>query len=99
MARAVLIVNATQIVVSESNPQGLFSVMSGYPKTFDSALNNGDTELTMKKAKSEYYDRLGKNYGDTNENRVMTTVTLEVADGEQMLKEVIGTLPDMSIVP
>ena len=34
--RQIYIVNATQVVVSEAHPEGLFSVVSGYPKTFDS---------------------------------------------------------------
>lgn len=96
MARTVLRVTATQVVTSEFNPKGLFSTMSGYPIDFDSSKSpyNGDIELTMRAAKAEYFDRLGKNYGDTNANRVMTTVTLEAADGTQILRECVGSLPD-----
>ena len=97
MARTILIVNATQVVTSESNPMGLLSVVSGYPKTFDSPLSpyNGDIELTMKAAKADFYDRLSKNYADTNANRVMKTVTLETADGRAILPaESIGYLPE-----
>ena len=36
MARNIFVVNATQVVTSDSHPEGLFSVVSGYPKTFDS---------------------------------------------------------------
>ena len=95
MARNIFIVNATQVVTSEQNPNGLLSVVSGYPKTFDSSLApyNGDIELTMKKAKAEYFDRLSKNYDDTNANRVLKTVTLETAIGEQILGESIGGYP------
>lgn len=90
MARIILIVNATQVVTSTTHPEGLFSVMPEYPKTFDSENHNKDIELTMKAAKAEYFDRLGKNYGDTNAARIMKTVTLEAADGRQILKESIG---------
>jgi len=90
MGRTVLIVNATQVVTSEQNPQGLFSVVNGYPKTFDSRNYNDDLELTMKKAKAEYFDRLGIMYDDTNANRIMKTVTLETANGNQVLSESIG---------
>ena len=92
MARNIIIVNATQIVASESNPYGIFSVMSGFPKVFDSGVD-GDIEQTMKNAKSAYYDQLSKNYANTNPARVMTTVTLEMASGEQILKESIGAVP------
>ena len=93
MARNVFIVNATQVVTSESNPQGLLSVVSGYPKTFDSVAYAGDIEQTLKTAKADYYNRLGINYADTNPNRIMTTVTLEMASGQQILRESIGSFP------
>ena len=92
MARNIIIVNATQIVTSESNPNGLFSVVSGFPKVFDSG-NNGDTEQNMKNAKSAYFAQLSENYANTNPNRVMTTVTLEAVDGVQILRESIGNFP------
>lgn len=92
MARNIIIVNATQVVTSESNPQGIFSVMTGFPKVFDSG-EGGDIEQNMKNAKSAYHAQLSANYANTNPNRVMTTVTLEMANGEQILKESIGRLP------
>lgn len=92
MARTIIIVNATQVVTSESHPEGIFSVTSGFPKVFDSG-EGGDIEATMKTAKSAYYDQLSKNYGNTNPARVMTTVTLETASGQQILHESIGGFP------
>lgn len=92
MARAIVIVNATQVITSEQNPQGLFSVVSGFPKVYDSGVD-GDIEQNMKNAKSAYFAQLSTNYANTNPNRVMTTVTLEMANGEQILKESIGGLP------
>ena len=96
MARTIIIVNATQVVTSEQNPQGLLSVVSGYPKPYDSNLApyNGDIELTNKAAKGEFFDRVSKMYLDTNTNRVMTTVTIETADGRQILPPVsLGGYP------
>lgn len=92
MARAIVIVNATQVVTSEANPQGIFSVMTGFPKVFDSGVNC-DIEQNMKNAKAAYFDQLSKNYANTNPARIMTTVTLEMASGEQILRESIGGLP------
>lgn len=92
MSRNIIIVNATQIVTSESNPYGIFSVMSGFPKVFDSGVD-GDIEQNMKNAKSAYYAQLSANYANTNPARVMTTVTLEMASGEQILRESIGAVP------
>jgi hypothetical protein len=90
--RNIIIVNATQVITSEANPQGIFSVVSGFPKVFDSG-EGGDIEATMKTAKSAYYDQLSKNYGNVNPTRVMTTVTLETASGQQILHESIGGFP------
>lgn len=98
MARNIAIVNATQIVTSESNPYGIFSIMPGFPKVFDSGIN-GDIEQNMKNAKSAYYAQLSANYGNTNPARVMATVTLTMASGQQILKESIGAFPNMTPAP
>lgn len=98
MARTIVIVNATQIITSTSNPSGLYSVMPGFPKVFDSG-TDGDIEQNMKSAKSAYYAQLSANYANTNPNRVMTTVTLEMASGEQILKECIGAFPAIEPEP
>lgn len=102
--RNIFIVNATQVVVSESHPEGLFSVVSGYPKTFDSrnytvqdGNPNGDTEAALRAAKAEYFSRLSANYSGSA-SRVMATVTLEMADGRTILRESIGQFPDMTPV-
>lgn len=57
--RQIFIVNATQVVTSEAHPEGLFSVVSGYPKTFDSRAYpvsdgnpNGNEEKAQNMAKS-----------------------------------------------
>lgn len=91
-SRNIIIVNATQVVISDSNPQGIFSVMTGFPKVFDSG-EGGNIEQNMRTAKAAYFDQLSKNYANTNPARVMTTVTLEMASGEQILRESIGRLP------
>lgn len=88
--RNIFIVNATQVVTSEQNPQGLLSVVSGYPKTFDSMSFDGDIALTRRKANADYYNRLGIMYDDTNANRIMKTVTMVNAKGELLLHDSIG---------
>ena len=102
--RNIFIVNATQVVVSESHPEGLFSVVSGYPKTFDSRNYNvteenpnGDEERALQVAKAEYFSRLSAMYSANN--RAMAVVTLERADGRQIMRESIGQFPDMTPAP
>lgn len=100
--RNIFIVNATQVVVSEQNPQGLFSVVAGYPKNFDSRAYpaadgnpNGDTDAALRAAKAEYFSRLSAFYAGSK-SRVMGTVILEQADGRQIMRESIGAFPDMT---
>ncbi len=102
--RQIYIVNATQVVTSEAHPEGLFSVVSGFPKTFDSRSYlsdnpNGDEEKALNMAKSAYLAQLSTNYANSNANRVMMVVTLERADGRQIMRESIGAFPDMTPVP
>jgi hypothetical protein len=92
MARNIFIVNATQVVVSDANPQGIFSVISGYPKNYDSMSFNYDPEAALRAAKSEYYSRLSANYAGSA-NRVMATVTLSQANGQLVMRDSVGTFP------
>lgn len=92
--RNIFIVNATQVITSESHPEGLFSTVSGFPKTFDSV--NGTAEQALQSAKSAYFAQLSANYANTNPNRVMTTVTLEMANGRTIMSESIGAFPEVN---
>ena len=103
--RNIFIVNATQVVISDSHPEGLYSTIGGYPKTYDSrnynateANPNGDSDAALKAAKAEYYNRLGAIYGGAD-TRVMGTVTLETATGRQIIGECVGAFPDMTPAP
>ena len=101
MARNIFIVNATQVVVSESHPEGLFSVVSEYPRQFDSRNYNateenpnGDESRALDVAKAEFYSRVSAFL--TANNRAMWTVTLTRADGRQIMRESVGAFPDMT---
>ena len=98
--RNIFIVNATQVVVSEQNPQGAYSTVSGYPKTYDSRNYNateanphGDSDAALRAAKSEYFSRLSAFYAGSP-TRVMATVTLETAQGRTVMQDSIGAFPD-----
>lgn len=103
--RNIFIVSASQVVTSETHPEGLFSVVSGYPKTFDSrnynateANPNGDSDAALRAAKAEYFSRLSANYAGSA-TRVMATVTLETAQGRTIMSECIGAFPDLTPQP
>ena len=65
--------------------------MAGYPKTFDTVNFNDDEDKTLRMAKAAYLSQLATNY--SVDNRAMTTVTLERADGRQIMRESIGAFP------
>ena len=98
MARNIFTVNATQVVVSENNPQGLFSVISGFPKNYDSENYNDDAEAALRAAKSEYYSRLSANYAGST-TRVMATVTLSQANGQLIMRDSVGAFPVVAPTP
>ena len=103
--RNIFVVNATQVVISISHPEGLFSTISDYPKTYDSRNYNateqnpnGDSDAALRAAKAEYFSRLSANYAGSA-SRVMATVTLETAQGRTIMSESIGAMPDMTPEP
>lgn len=102
--RQIYIVNATQVVVSESHPEGVYSVLTDYPKRFDSrnynateTNPNGDESRALEVAQAEFYSRVSANL--TAANRAMWTVTLTRADGRQIMRESRGAFPDMTPKP
>lgn len=102
MARQIYIVNATQVVVSDTHPEGVYSVIQNYPRLYDSRNYdateenpNGSEEKALNAAKAEYFSRLSAFYTGSA-TRVMATVTLERADGRQIMRESIGAFPDMT---
>lgn len=99
--RNIYIVNATQVVVSEAHPEGVYSVVSGYPKTFDSrnynaSLENpdGDSDKALRIARSDYASQMSAFLA--SDTRAMWTVTLTRADGRQMASECYGAFPEMN---
>lgn len=94
--RNIYIVNATQVVVSDSNPQGVYSVIAGYPKYFDSRNYSGDLDKTLRIAKSEYLSRVSALLA--SDTRAMWTVTLTRDDGRQIMRESFGIFPEEPVV-
>ena len=102
--RQIYIVNATQVVVSESNPQGVYSNVTNYPKQFDSRNYeateqnpNGNEALALIVAQADYADAV-KNLSIAH-NRAGWAVTLERWDGVQLARKSFGAFPDMTPAP
>lgn len=102
--RNIYTVNATQVVISESHPEGIYSTVPDYPKQYDSrnynaseANPNGNEARALEVAKAEFYSRVSA-FLSAN-NRVMWTVTLDRADGRQIMREAFGAFPDMTPQP
>ena len=93
MARTIYIVNATQVVTSESHPEGMFSVKPDYPKTFDSMRYDNSPERAFEVAEAEYRSCESAMLLDTNSTRVMQTITMERSDGVPYYHRCKGAFP------
>lgn len=101
MLRQIYTTTATQVVASESNPQGVFGNVTGYPITRDSrdyeatAENpNGNPELALTVAQADYADAVKAL--SIAHNRAGWAVTLERWDGVQLARKSFGAFPDMT---
>jgi hypothetical protein len=102
--RNIFTVNATQVVVSENNPQGVLSNISGYPVPFDSrsykatAENpNGDASIALLAARANYSNEIVTLATAENANRVAWTVSItRASDGKQIDLYSYGAFPDMT---
>lgn len=102
--REIYKVFATQIVTSESNPQGVLSDISGYPKPFDSRNYkateqnpNGDEEIALLAAQADYSTEVAALATADSPNRVAWTVSIiRAGDGKQVALKSWGAFPDMT---
>ena len=102
--REIYKVFATQIVISESNPQGILSDISGYPVPFDSrsykatAENpNGDRDIALLAAQANYSNEIVTLATAENAHRVGWTVSIvRTSDGKQVANKAWGGYPDMT---
>lgn len=104
MARNIFIVNATQVVISEQNPQGVLSNVTNYPMPFDSRSYkateenpNGDESIALLAAQAEYSAEIVRLATAENPNRVAWTVSIvRASDGKQISLKSFGAFPDMT---
>ena len=102
--RQIYTTTAMQIVTSESNPQGVYSNVTGYPIKRDSRdyeatteNPNGNEQLALIVAQADYADAV-KNLSIAH-NRAGWAVTLERWDGVQLARKSFGAFPDMTPAP
>ena len=103
--RQIYTVDAKQVVPSAAHPEGVYSSVTGYPKTFDSRSYNatednpnGDPERAYIVAKADFLAQQSA-LMVSDSARVMWAITLTRADGKQMMQESWGALPDMTPQP
>ena len=105
MLRQIYTVNATQVVVSDNHPEGIKSVISGFPKETDSCSYateqnpNGNPDIALIVAQANFADEVKLLSTANNPNRVMWCVTLEQANGVQIARKSFGAFPDMTPQP
>lgn len=105
--RQIYTVNATQVVVSESNPQGVLSNVTNYPMPFDSRNYkatkenpNGDEEIALLAAQAAYSAEIVRLATADTPSRVAWTVSINRAsDGKQLYLKSFGGFPDMTPQP
>ena len=102
--RQIYTTTAMQIVTSKSNPQGVYSNVTGYPIKRDSRdyeateqNPNGNEELALIVAQSDYADAVKAL--SIAHNRAGWAVTLERWDGVQIARKAYGAFPDMTPAP
>lgn len=104
--RQIYTTTAMQIVTSESHPEGLYSVINGYPIKRDSrdyerteANPNGNPDTALIVAQADYADAVRDLTTANNPIRVGWAVTLERWDGVQIARKAFGAFPDMTPAP
>ena len=105
--RNIFTVYATQVVVSEQNPQGVLSNVTNYPMPFDSrsykateSNPNGDEDIALMAAQAEYSAEIVRLATAENANRVAWAVSIiRASDGKQLYLKSSGAFPDMTPVP
>ena len=100
--RQIYTVDAKQVVPSAQHPEGVYSNVTGYPKTFDSRSYNatednpnGDPERAFTVAKADFLAQQSA-LMVSDSQRVMWAITLTRADGRQMMQESWGAFPNMT---
>ena len=104
MNREIYKVFATQIVVSESNPQGVLSDIPNFPKPFDSrnykatAENpNGDRDIALLAAQAEFKsEALTLSTADSPSRVGWCVYIVRTSDGEKIDRTAWGGYPDMT---
>lgn len=107
MERNIFTVYATQVVVSEQNPQGVLSNVTNYPMPFDSRSYkateqnpNGDEGIALMAAQAEYSAEIVRLATADNANRVAWAVyIIRASDGKQIAVKSFGAFPDMTPEP
>ena len=102
--REIYKVFATQIVVSENNPQGVLSDVQGYPKSFDSRSYkateqnpNGEQEIALLAAQADFKTEAFNLTMSDSPNRVGWTVSIiRTSDGKEIDRKPWGGYPDMT---
>lgn len=106
MLRNIYTTTVKQVIISESNPQGVPSDVTGYPISRDSRSYgateqnpNGDPDIALIVAQADFSDAVKALATANNPNRVMWTVTLTQANGVQIARKSWGAFPDMTPAP
>lgn len=106
MLRQIYIINASQVITSDQNPQGVLSNVPNFPVTVDSRTYgattdnpNGNPDTALIVAQAEFAKSVKDLTVANNPTRVMWAVTLTRADGVLVERKSFGAFPDMTPAP
>lgn len=106
MLRQIYTISASQVIISEQNPQGVLSTVPNYPVNVDSRSYgateqnpNGNPDTALVVAQAEFANAVKSLTVAANHSRVMWAVTLTRADGVLVERKSFGAFPDMTPAP
>lgn len=105
MLRQIYIINASQVITSEANPQGVLSTAPNFPVFVDSRTYatpdnpNGNPDTALVVAQAEFAKAVKDLTVANNPTRAMWAVTLSRADGVLVERKSFGAFPDMTPAP
>lgn len=105
MLRQIYLINASQVITSDTNPQGVLSTVPNFPVFVDSRTYatpdnpNGNPDTALVVAQAEFAKAVKDLTVAANPARVMWAVTLSRADGVLVERKSFGAFPDMTPEP
>ena len=81
------------VIASVVDSNGTFTIMSGYPKSYDSKNYGGDLAKTRMRAEGDWHETIGA-MCKREDRQVQTVVLVRISDGSVILSQSIGAFQE-----